>query len=250
MANILFTAIAVGTATMIGAIIGICCKPITHKWNDIMLGFAAGIMLGASLLGLVLPATEIVDKKSVIYVVIAIIMGAVFLTIIDKCMPQMPSYPEQVAKEEKEGSYHALGVFLIGIALHNLPEGMAAGISFGSENIKNTITVVTGVAIQNIPEGIVFITPLMKCGISKKRAVFISLGTAVLEVIGTLFGFFAVHISSLILPYLLALAGGTILYVVSDEMIPDTHGHGNERAATYAIIIGFTFLLLFDILIG
>jgi len=104
--------------------------------------------------------------------------------------------------------------------------------------------------LQNIPEGMVIIAPMIAAGMSKKRTFLIALATGVVEVIGTLIGYFAVSISTIILPFALAFAGGTMLYVISDEMIPETHSHGNERGATYALLIGFALMLTFDFFLG
>ena len=140
-------------------------------------------------------------------------------------------------------------LFVIAIAIHNLPEGIAAGVSFGSNNITHALTVAGGIALQNIPEGMVIIAPMLASGMSKKRTFLIALMTGLVEVVGTFIGYFAVSISAAILPFALAFAGGTMLYVISDEMIPETHSHGNERGATYALLVGFIVMLIFDFLI-
>lgn len=106
------------------------------------------------------------------------------------------------------------------------------------------------IALQNIPEGMVIIAPMLSAGISKKRTLLVAVGTGLVEVVGTLLGYFAVSLSSAILPFALAFAGGTMLYIISDEMIPETHAHGNERGATYALLVGFCLMLLVDFYIG
>ncbi|MBO7253924.1 MAG: ZIP family metal transporter, partial [Clostridia bacterium] len=128
--------------------------------------------------------------------------------------------------------------------------GIAAGVSFGSENTAHALTVAGGIALQNIPEGMVIIAPMISSGINRTRAFVIALFTGIVEVIGTFVGFFAVSISSAILPFALAFAGGTMLYVISDEMIPETHSHGNERASTFSLLAGFSIMLIFDYLLG
>ena len=140
---------------------------------------------------------------------------------------------------------------MIAIAIHNLPEGIAAGVSFGIEgNEVEALVIAGGIALQNIPEGMVIIAPMIAAGMSRKRTFVIALATGAIEVVGTLFGYFAASISTVILPFALAFAGGTMLYVISDEMIPETHSHGCERAATYALLIGFCVMLAFDFLLG
>ena len=138
----------------------------------------------------------------------------------------------------------------LAIAIHNFPEGIAAGVSFGTDNITHALTVAGGIALQNIPEGMVIIAPMLATGMSKKRTVFIALITGLVEVVGTFFGYFAVSISTAVLPFALSFAGGTMLYVISDEMIPETHSHGNERLATYSLIIGYAVMLALDFFLG
>ncbi|MBR6679892.1 MAG: ZIP family metal transporter, partial [Clostridia bacterium] len=106
------------------------------------------------------------------------------------------------------------------------------------------------IALQNIPEGMVIIAPMIAAGMSRGKTLFIALLTGAVEVLGTFIGYFAVNLSTAILPFALAFAGGTMLYVVSDEMIPETHSHGHERGATYALLFGFAFMLVFDFLLG
>ena len=131
-----------------------------------------------------------------------------------------------------------------------LPEGIAAGVGFGSENTAQALIIAGGIALQNIPEGMVIIGPMLAAGVSKKRTLLCALATGLVEVVGTLIGYFAVSVATVVLPFALAFAGGTMLYVISDEMIPETHAHGAERGATYALLIGFCLMLLFDVLLG
>ena len=134
-------------------------------------------------------------------------------------------------------------MFVMAIAIHNLPEGIAAGVGFGTGDTAEALVIAAGIALQNIPEGMVIIAPMLAAGMSHGRTFVAALATGVVEVLGTLLGFFAVSISSAILPFALAFAGGTMLYVISDEMIPETHAHGSERGATYALLVGFCLML-------
>ena len=141
-------------------------------------------------------------------------------------------------------------LFVLAIAIHNFPEGIAAGVGFGTDNVANALMIAGGIALQNIPEGMVIIAPMLSAGVTPKKTFLYASLTGVVEVIGTLLGYFAVQIASVILPFALAFAGGTMLYVISDEMIPETHAHGNERGATYTLLAGFCLMLLFDVLLG
>ena len=107
-----------------------------------------------------------------------------------------------------------------------------------------------GIALQNIPEGMVIIAPMLAAGIKPKKTFLYAALTGLVEIVGTLLGYFAVSISTAILPFALAFAGGTMLYVISDEMIPETHAHGEERGATYSLLFGFCLMLVVDVLLG
>lgn len=250
---VLLTALGVGGATIIGALLGFIFKNPSQKFNDVILSFAAGVMLAAATFGLIMPSLEYgTGITPIIITVFGIFAGAICLNLIDKLVPHMhklagvdgENHPEKTAKLNK------VLLFVIAIAIHNLPEGIAAGVSFGSENITQAFTVAGGIALQNIPEGMVIIAPMIASGMSKKRTLLIAMATGVVEVLGTLLGYFAVTISTAILPFALAFAGGTMLYVISDEMIPETHSHGNERIATYALLFGFVVMLVVDVLLG
>lgn len=248
---ILLTALGVGGATIIGALLGFIIKKPSHKFNDIILSFAAGVMLAAAVIGLIIPSLENASKLDVLIVVLGIFFGAICLNLIDKLVPHLHKITG-VDQETHPGNTKQINkilLFVIAIAIHNLPEGIAAGVSFGSGDISHALTVVGGIALQNIPEGMVIIAPMLAAGMGKKRTFIIALMTGLVEVVGTLIGYFAISISAVILPFALAFAGGTMLYVISDEMIPETHSHGNERAATYALLAGFVIMLIFDFFI-
>ena len=252
MTMVLLTALGVGGATVIGALIGFLFKNPSHKFNDAILSFAAGVMLAAAVVGLILPSTEYGGKYAVFIAVVGIFCGALCLNLIDKLVPHLHKMTglDQETHPDKTAQLNKVLLFVIAIAIHNLPEGIAAGVSFGTDNVAHALTVAGGIALQNIPEGMVIIAPMVATGMSKKRTFLIALGTGVVEVIGTFIGYFAASISAAVLPFGLAFAGGTMLYVISDEMIPETHAHGNERIATYALLFGFCVMLLFDFFLG
>lgn len=250
MRMVLITALGIGLATVIGAVIGFVFKKASHKFSDIVLSFAAGVMLSAAILGLIIPSLEYGEKYSVLVTVAGIFTGAVCLNLIDKLIPHL----HRIAGADIEGHNNAninkILLFVTAIAIHNLPEGIAAGVSFGSENTNQALLIAGGIALQNIPEGMVIISPMLSAGISAKRTFLIASATGLVEVIGTVLGYWGVSIASFILPFALSFAGGTMLYVVSDEMIPETHSHGSERGATYALLAGFCVMLISDVLLG
>ncbi|MBR2933574.1 MAG: ZIP family metal transporter [Clostridia bacterium] len=252
MEVVLLTALGVGGATVIGAVLGFIFKNISHKFSDIVLGFAAGIMLCAAVVGLILPAIERGGKYSIIIVVVGIIAGALFLNLIDRLVPHLHHLvgTETETHAKANNRIDKILLFVIAIAIHNFPEGIAAGVGFGTGNDEQAITIALGIALQNIPEGLVIIGPMLATGMSKKKTLLIASLTGVVEVVGTLIGYFAASISNAVLPFFLAFAGGTMLYVISDEMIPETHAHGAERGATYALLIGFCVMLVMDFFLG
>jgi ZIP family zinc transporter len=131
-----------------------------------------------------------------------------------------------------------------------LPEGIAAGVGLGSENTSKALFIALGIALQNIPEGMIIIGPMLSAGVSPRRTFVCALATGVVEVIGTFIGYFAVSLAEIILPFALAFAGGTMLYVISDEMLIETHHDGNQRGATYALLVGFCIMLISEAFLG
>ncbi|MBQ3226640.1 MAG: ZIP family metal transporter [Clostridia bacterium] len=252
MELVLLTALGVGGATLVGALIGFCFKKMSHTMSDMILSFAAGVMLCAAVFGLVLPAIERGGDFSVWIVIAGVFSGALVLNLLDKTVPHLHRLSGLDYEAHANGSQQAGKVllFVMAIAIHNLPEGLAAGVGFGTGNTGEALTIAGGIALQNIPEGMVIIAPMIAAGISKRRTLVIAAITGVVEVVGTFLGYFAVSVSNAILPFALAFAGGTMLYVVSDEMIPETHAHGSERGATYALLFGFCFMLIMDFYLG
>ena len=250
MKIVLLTALGVGGATMIGALIGFIFKKISHRFSDIVLSFAAGVMLAASILGLVIPSLEYGGKFGLITTVTGIFAGAVCLNLIDKLVPHLHKLIGTDVESHNNASLNKVLLFVTAIAIHNLPEGIAAGVGFGSGDTSQALLIAGGIALQNIPEGMVIIGPMLATGVTPRKTFILAMLTGVVEVIGTLIGYFAVSVASFILPFALAFAGGTMLYVISDEMIPETHAHGCERGATYALLIGFCVMLVSDVLLG
>ena len=250
MEMVLLTALGVGGATIIGAVIGFLCKGFSHKFSDIVLSFAAGVMLSAAVLGLVLPSLEYGGQYGILITVAGIFAGALCLNLIDKLVPHLHKLMGPDSEEHHNANLSKVLLFVLAIGIHNLPEGIAAGVGFGSGNVSQALMIAGGIALQNIPEGMVIIGPMLAAGVTPKKTFICAMITGLVEVAGTLIGYFAVSLASAILPFALAFAGGTMLYVVSDEMIPETHAHGSERGATYALLIGFCVMLISDVVLG
>ncbi len=242
MEIVIWTALGVGGATMVGSIFGFAFKSISHKFSDLVLAFAAGVMLCAAVTGLVLPSME---YGNLVVTVAGIFCGAWCLNLIDKLVPHLHRLAGVDQEQHPGGTAQVdkILLFVMAIAIHNLPEGIAAGVGFGTGNDGEAVTIALGIALQNIPEGMVIIGPMLAAGMSRSRTFLCAMLTGLVEVLGTFLGYFAVTVSAAVLPFALAFAGGTMLYVISDEMIPETHAHGGERGATYMLLAGFCVML-------
>ncbi len=244
------TALGVGGATVIGAAIGFIFKKQSHRFSDIVLSFAAGVMLAAAVLGLVIPSVEYGGRYGIIVTVVGIFAGALCLNLIDKLVPHLHKMIGPDLESHNNADFNKVMLFVLAIAIHNLPEGIAAGVGFGSGDTSQALMIAGGIALQNVPEGMVIIAPMLAAGVKPRKTLMLAMATGVVEVVGTFIGYFAVSVSNAILPFALAFAGGTMLYVISDEMIPETHAHGSQRGATYALLVGFCVMLVSDVLLG
>ena len=250
MEMVWITALGVGGATIFGSLLGFAFKGISHKFSDLVLSFAAGVMLAAAVLGLILPSVEYGGKWGLITTVAGIFAGALCLNVVDKVVPHLHRLMGEEIEEHHNANLSKVLLFVTAIAIHNLPEGIAAGVSFGSGDVSQAILIAGGIALQNIPEGMVIIGPMLAAGVKPGKTFVCAAITGLVEVAGTLIGYLAVQLASAILPFALAFAGGTMLYVISDEMIPETHAHGEQRGATYALLAGFCVMLISDFLLG
>ena len=250
MRIVTLTALGVGGATLVGAVLGLALKKITHRVSDIVLAFAAGIMMCAAVVGLILPSLEMGGDFALLYTIGGIFLGAVTINLIDKLVPHLHRLAGvDIENHSGNQKLNKILLFVLAIAIHNFPEGIAAGVSFGSGNTAGAFAVAGGIALQNIPEGMVIIAPLISVGLKPGKAFLFASLTGLVEVIGTFIGFFAVSLSAAILPFALAFAGGTMLYVISDEMIPETH-HDSVAAPTFSLLTGFSVMLITDFLLG
>ncbi len=250
MTQIWISATGLALSTIVGSLLGFFIKELPHKWNDAVLGFCAGVMLAASTLGLILPAAETAGDGHWWLVLVGVVAGMLFLNVLDLLTPHLHVItgidPEEHANN---ASLNKIMLFVMAIALHKLPEGIAAGVGFNAADESGAWAVTIGIAVQNIPEGMVVIAPLLVAGVSRIRTFVIALAIALIEIIGVWFGYALGAISEMLLPTMLAFAGGAMLYVVSDEMIPETHSHGHQKLSTYALVLGFVSLMFLDMYI-
>lgn len=247
MRVVMITAIGVGGATIVGSLIGFFFHDVSHKVNDMILSFAAGVMLAAAVIGLILPAINMAGEGKIWNPVVGIFVGALFLNAMDRLTPHLHKLSGvDIERNEHNKNLDGALLFMLAVAIHNLPEGMAAGVGFAGEDKGAALTVAIGIALQNVPEGIVTVSPLIMAGVKRKRAFLLGAVTGFIEVAGTFIGYYLAGISETVLPFALAFAGGTMLYIISDEMIPETHSHGYERVATYSLLAGFVLMLIMN----
>lgn len=246
---IVTAAIGVGGSTLIGAVLGFFVRNVSHKTNDTIIGLCAGIMLSAAVLGLLQPAFTMVKGALILLPIVGVFAGALLLNFLDIVTPHLHS----ITGIDPESHLHNQRIdrvllFVMAIALHKFPEGMAAGVGFGgvSDATSDAWSVAFAICLQNVPEAMVVMSPLLLAGVKTLRASIIALAIGLLEVAGVFTGYFLGSISITALPFMLALSGGAMLYVVSDEMIPESHAHGFQKQATYALLLGFISMLIID----
>lgn len=244
MSPVWISAASLTLATLFGTVIGFFIKNLPHKWNDAVLGFCAGIMLAAATLGLIVPAIQQAMPGNWYLPLLGVAAGALFLNLLDHLTPHLHRITgiDMEEHQHNKASIDRILLFVMAVAIHKLPEGMATGVGFNADELSGAWAVTLGIALQNIPESMVVVAPLLVAGVKKMRAFLISLAIALLEVVGVWLGYGIGAISDYLLPFTLALAGGAMLYVVSDEMIPETHAHGYQKLATYALLAGFVLM--------
>lgn len=237
---VLLTAFGVGGATVAGALIGFFFKEASARFGNTILAFSAGVMLAASVLGLIIPALESGGRYALIIALSGIFCGAVCMDILEWLVIKLR--PEAQRRNK-------VMLFVAAIAIHNLPEGIAAGVGFGAGNSADALMIAGGIALQNIPEGMVIIGPMLTTGMTPKRTFLYALITGLIEVVGTFIGYFAVTLAEAILPFSLALAGGTMLFIICGEMIPQTCCGECGRSASYSLLAGFCLMLALSVLL-
>lgn len=247
MSPVVITIIGVGGSTVFGSLLGFFIKNVSERVNSIILGLCAGLMLSASVLGLLVPAFNV--SNNIYFPIIGVFAGAALLSILDKLTPHLHAITGiDTEKHINNSDINKVLLFVIAIALHKFPEGMAAGVSVGKAVETSNLSVAIAISLQNIPEGMVIIAPLLLAGVSHIRTFLIALVIGMLDVAGVITGYLLGGISQAVLPFMLALSGAAMLYVVSDEMIPQSHSNGFEKDATYALIFGFVIMLMIDFL--
>ncbi len=240
-----------GLGTAAGALPVLFVRAVSRKTVCVMLGGSAGVMLAATSFSLIIPGIENGDLLwpgyGVFVVMAGILCGGFLLDLIDKRMPH-----EHFIKgpEGPSSRWKRIWLFVIAITIHNFPEGMAVGVGFGTGDVGAGISLAIGIGLQNIPEGLAVALPLIGLGYSRWKALGIAAATGMVEPVGGLLGAGAVTLFHPVLPFALAFAAGAMLFVISEEIIPETHSEGKSRPATYGLLTGFIIMMALDNLLG
>jgi ZIP family zinc transporter len=233
-----------GSATCLGSIPVLFIKDISHRALDTMLGFAAGVMLAATAFSLLVPAIEL---GGVWIAIIGFLVGGFFVYFLDRYVPHEHFFK---GHEGPSSSLSRVSLLILAITIHNFPEGLAVGVSFGGGDIAAGIVIATAIGLQNVPEGSAVAFPLIREGFNKRKAIWYAALTGLVEPIGGLIGVSVVALTRSLLPSGLAFAAGAMAFVVSHEMIPESHRKGHEIEATLGFIIGFAVMMFLDTIFG
>lgn len=229
-----------GLATGLGALPVLFTTRVSERLLDAMLGFAAGVMLAAAAFSLIVPA---IDLGGVWITIFGILVGAFFLDQVDRLTPHMHfiSGPEGPSSRLRK-----IWLFIFAVTIHNFPEGLAVGVGFGAGEIAAGTALAIGIGFQNMPEGLAVALPLLREKYTRRRAFGIATLTGLAEPIAGLFGVAVVTFARPILPIGLAFAAGAMIFVVSDEIIPESHRRGFEREATFGVVVGFALMTVLE----
>ncbi len=243
---------SLGTAA--GSLGVFAIRSLSRRMEDGLLSLAAGIMLAATFFSLLLPALEYATEEygsealSAIAVALGVLVGAGTLFTIHQRAPH-----EHFITGREGASSTKLGriwLFVIAITLHNFPEGLAVGVGFAGGEVANGVSLALGIGLQNIPEGLAVSVALLSVGYSPSRCALVGVLSGMVEPVGGLVGAVAVASASMVMPLALAFAAGAMLFIISDEIIPETHQNGNQNLATFTLLVGFVIMMILDVVIG
>jgi len=245
---------ATGAATYVGALPVLFGGATSERSHNAMLGFAAGVMLSAAYLSLIVPASEFAESRGLStlaaagQVAIAVLVGAASLDALRRS-----KWVTSIQSESGSASAEAarrVWLLMIAMTAHNLPEGAAVGVSFGAGELRVGMGTAIGIGVQNLPEGLAVTAALLTIGFSRGRAVLLGGATGLVEPVGAFLGVTLVSAISWILPAGMGWAAGAMIYIVAAELIPAVHSNGNNSRAIWAFLIGLCGMLLLDIALG
>lgn len=231
---------------MIGALGVLVWRKPSERFLDAALGFAAGVMLTASFTSLILPG---IAAGGLLPVVVGMLAGVLVLDLTDHIVPHMHAISGREGQPTTR--IKAVWLFILAITLHNLPEGLAVGVGFGSGDYANAIKLMLAIGIQNIPEGLAVSFSAINAGMGTYTyAAYAGVRAGLIEIPMALLGAIAVAFVAPLLPYAMGFAAGAMLYVISDEIVPETHRKGHERLATLGTMLGVVVMLVLDVALG
>ncbi|QJR80461.1 ZIP family metal transporter [Alteromonas pelagimontana] len=247
-----FTAsLCASMGTTVGSLGVLTIRHLSRRMEDGLLSLAAGIMLAATFFSLLLPALDHAtadynsEMLSAFVVALGVLLGAGTLFFIHQ------RTPHEHFKTGREGASASrlsrIWLFVIAITLHNFPEGLAVGVGFAGGEITNGISLAVGIGLQNIPEGLAVSVALLSVGYSPMRSAMIGIASGLVEPVGGLVGAVAVSTMAAFMPWALAFAAGAMLFIISDEIIPETHQNGNQNLATFSLLFGFVIMMILDV---
>ncbi len=252
--NAFIASLLAGSATAIGSLAVVAVKRLPRRVEDGMLSMAAGIMLAASVFSLLLPGIEQAtlitggELQGMALVITGVLSGALLLWLMNRYMPHEHLH---MGREGPEGiRMKRIWLFVFAITLHNLPEGTAVGVAMMQQDPAAGESLAIGIGVQNIPEGLAVSVALMSVGYSRWVALLVGAASGLVEPIGGLFGGLLVWMAAPMLAYFLALAAGAMLYVISDEVIPETHRRDESGTITFSLLGGFCLMMLLDVVLG
>lgn len=243
-----------GMCSGIGALAVFVVRRISDRTEDLLLSVAAGIMLAASIFSLILPGIEYAElqagtRSAAVAIVIAgIFIGAWALFLIHRYLPHEHFVAGREGPDTEK--LERIWLFVIAITLHNFPEGMAVGVGFAGGDVSNGIALATGIGLQNIPEGLAVAVSMRAIGYSRGQSFSLAFLTGLVEPVGGLFGAAAVSLAAPLMPWTLGFAAGAMLFIISDEIIPETHRGGYQNLATFSLLGGFGLMMFLDATLG
>jgi ZIP family zinc transporter len=243
-ATTLFWLVVPGLATGLGGLGLLVVRRPGPRLIDTLLGATAGIMLAASVFSLLVPALE---DGSVWEVVAGFTVGAAALALLDATIPHVHA---RIREREARSEEHRAALMLSALTIHNVPEGLAVGVGFAAGGPELGIPLAVAIGLQNVPEGFAAAAPVLATGASLGAAIGFAVATGLVEPPAALLGYAIAESVSVLLPLGLAFAAGAMVYVVVDEIVPESHGRGNEREATAGLVVGFAVMMLLDNVLG
>ncbi len=250
----LIASLLASLGTGLGSLGVLAIRSLSPKLEDGLLSLAAGVMLAASVFSLLLPAIEFADSRfdsdelAVLVACAGLLAGAASLALVHRYSPHEHFLAGREGPEAENLS--RIWLFVIAIVLHNFPEGMAVGVAFAGGDMQNGVTLTLGITLQNIPEGLAVSVALLSVGYLRSQALLVGVLSGFAEPVGALAGSVLVSFAAAAIPWALAFAAGAMLFIISHEIIPETHRGGFATLATFSLLAGFTLMLYLDAAIG